>query len=169
VGRQQLIKAKKDIAMGIALFGVSIVYILQTFSIRQTALIKITSAAIPRVCAVVLCALSIVLTIQGVRAYRKNRTDSRTVEERKNDRMQVAAVVIALTILAIGIFLMEYAGFCVGMAVYLFFAFFTLSKYEKKNYPLFVALSLLIPVVIFLIFTKGFGLSLPVGVLGIGG
>ena len=44
-------KARRDLVAAVVLLAFSVIYFTQTFKIRQTSLISISSASIPRICA----------------------------------------------------------------------------------------------------------------------
>lgn len=167
-------KAKRDQVTSIVLAVICVVYYILSYQIRQTALISLTSAFIPRLSAICLFALSVVMFIRSMRtiAAEKCLAHTQTEEERQqrsDSRAKLIAALVAFAILAASILLMEFAGFVYGMVFYLVASFYCFSKYEKKNWLLFVILAIVVPVVIYLAFTRAFNLRLPNGIFDIGG
>jgi len=63
----ELKKTKKDLVCGIILALFSALFFSQTFSIRKTSLISISSALFPQISAVILAAASLVLIIKSAK------------------------------------------------------------------------------------------------------
>ena len=165
-------KWKGNLITGIVTIILFLFYFSQTFSIRQTALIKLTSTFIPRLCAGAGIFFGIVIIVFALRDRRAEAEMGRpnvekTQEERRNQRAKTTAVISAFIILFAGIFLIEFVGFVWGSAFYLMASFLLCSRHIKRNWPMFFSLTVVTPVLIYIAFAKGFNLRLPEGFLGL--
>ena len=59
-------KARRDLVAAVVLLAFSVIYFTQTSKIRQTSLISISSASIPRICALLLAIVSVLLAQSGL-------------------------------------------------------------------------------------------------------
>ena len=165
-------KWKGNLITGIVTIILFLVYFSQTFSIRQTALIKLTSTFIPRLCAgtgIFFGIVIIVFALRDRRAEVKTGKENvkKTEEERRNQIAKTKAAILAFIILLVGIFLIEFIGFVWGSAFYLMASFLLCSRHIKRNWPMFFSLTVVTPVLIYIAFAKGFNLRLPEGFLGL--
>lgn len=73
----------------------------------------------------------------------------------------------ALTILALVayVFLFEKLGFLIATALYLFSQITILGDETNRKLPLFGIVSVVTPIIVYLLFVKGLGLILPAGIL----
>jgi len=167
-------KLKKDMITGSILAVFSVVYYFLSLDIRQTKLISISSAFIPQLCAICIFLLSVNLIIRGLHASVTSRGQKYKVTEneqiqREENRSRIIAAVKAFVVLTVGILTMGIVGFVYGMVFYLFVSFILFSKFEKKNWKAFAILAIVVPIFIYLVFTKVFYLRIPAGIFGIGG
>ena len=165
-------RAKTDLISGGILIVISVVYFILSFQIKQIGLIAISSAFIPRIAAVCTFLLSVAMVVRSVRFLQGHKAEGgeqQSQEQTDKNRLQMKAAIAAFVVLGIGILLMEHVGFVFGMAVYLFLSVLLMSKYEKKSWVIFIILSVAIPVIIYLVFNRGFSLRLPAGIFDIGG
>ena len=165
-------KWKDNLITGIVTIILFLVYFSQTFSIRQTTLIKLTSTFIPRLCAGAGIFLGIVIIALALRDRQADAkmgkvNEGKNEEERKNQRAKTKAVIFAFIILLVGIFLIEFIGFVWGSAFYLMASFILCSQHMKRNWAVFFFLTVVTPILIYITFAKGFNLRLPEGFLGL--
>lgn len=167
-------KARRDLITAVILLTFSIVYFTQTFNIRQTSLISISSATIPKVCALVLAIVSLILLIEsGLYMLQSKKRDQREQniideEEKRISREKGYVVVCSFMILFFGILLTEKIGFTYGMFVYLLGTLILMNRHTTRKWIL-VTISIIVPLSIFVLFTRAFYLRLPPGFLDIGG
>lgn len=164
-------KAKSDLITSVILAILCVIYFALSFQIRQIGLISITSAFIPQICAICLFLLSVAMFVRSMNLIRSGQAlgGEQSQQEKADGRAKILAAVVAFVLLAIGILLMDHVGFVVGMAFYLMTSFISLSKFYKKNWIVFAVMAVGVPVVVYLLFTRGFNLRLPAGIFDIGG
>jgi high-affinity Fe2+/Pb2+ permease len=169
----ELKNTKKDLVCGIILALFSALFFSQTFSIRKTSLISISSALFPQISAVILAAASLVLIIKSAKKLHdaKNETDAirENLEESELSRKQAIYVAISFVILFVGLFVMERLGFVYGMFLYLAGSLLLMNRNRGKKWWLYLIISVVTPIVVYLLFNRAFYLRLPPGFLDIGG
>jgi len=124
----------------------------------------------PRLVAFLMAALSVILFAKSIIEMKKKRG----MEGNRQEDFKKLSVNIPL-LLTIGMLiayplLIQYIGFIVLTALYLFFQIFLLlpkgSVRVKKDLMIVLLVSVLFPVLTYLLFTKVFLIFLPAGLLG---
>lgn len=169
---------KKDIITGAVTIVLFLVYYSQTFSIRQTTLIKLTSTFIPRMCVVFGVLLGAIIVLKAIGRWREEKAAAaaaaaegavveQTTESKQGGSAKVVAAILSFVLLFLGILIMKTVGFFYGGAFYLMGFFLLCSRHLKRNWPLYVILAIVVPVLIYMAFAWGFHLRLPAGALGL--
>lgn len=167
---------KKDIITGVVTIAFFLVYYSQTFSIRQTTLIKLTSTFIPRLCVVFGILLGAIIVFKAIGRWREEKAAAAaaegaaagtSAEPEQGGSAKIVAAILSFVLLFLGIFIMKTLGFFYGGAFYLMGFFLLCSRHLKRNWPLYVILAIVVPVLIYMAFAWGFHLRLPEGILGI--
>jgi putative tricarboxylic transport membrane protein len=112
---------------------------------------------VPRIIAGAIVALAVVLLVLSVLKKRVARTE-KADEDLKGGVFTVLA-------LAAYVFLFDRLGFLVSTALYLFVQMTILSNRENRKFKLFAVLALVVPALIYLIFTNLFDMALPAGII----
>ena len=162
-------KWKTDLITGLVTILVFVVYYTQTFSIRQTTLVKLSSTFIPRLCAVAAIGLSLVIVLTALRDRKSaspTKEESPALDESGGAAKTIAAVV-SFVLLFLSILLIEHAGFVWGSAFYLLSFFLLCSRHIKRNWLVYAVLTVAVPVLCYVAFAQGFHLRLPAGFLGL--
>lgn len=167
---------KKDIITGAVTIVFFLIYYSQTFSIRQTTLIKLTSTFVPRLCVVFGVVLGAIILLKAIGLWREEKAAAAAAAaegaaaeqsaETKNNAKTVAAI-LSFVLLFLGILIMKTVGFFYGGAFYLMGFFLLCSRHLKRNWPLYTVLAVVVPALIYLAFAMGFHLRLPEGALGL--
>ncbi|MDR7870467.1 MAG: tripartite tricarboxylate transporter TctB family protein [Tissierellaceae bacterium] len=96
--------------------------------------------------------------------------DSSTVVTKSYGKLKVLSRypdIISIILLFIYTISMKYLGFIISSVIYLFLQMNVLSIYRKsKNYLLYGLVSVVVPIIVYYIFTQIFSLTLPEGILG---
>lgn len=182
---------KKEMYSGIFFVVLSILYLIGTFFIKEYNAfgnIGINSTSIPKVLAYLMFILG---TFQFVVSYKAYKIDNSTKEEvevnthekstsiidqsidgeeallsdKKEDKKAIALTFIFLFVLAMFI---ESVGFII-MSTFFLVAQMTLltsSESRRKKLPFIIIVSVVFSVIVYILFTRGFSLLLPSGVLG---
>ena len=154
-------KRFKDVIAGAVLLLISAIYFSGSFF--KTSLImkaKYGPGFMPKIYAVLLACLSIALIISGWKTAKTNTAKEETEEA---DVKSLIAVVLTIVFLAVYLILIEIIGFLAASAVYLFAQAWLLAK--KKNYLVLTLFSVITALLIYLLFVKVLGLTLPTGIL----
>jgi multisubunit Na+/H+ antiporter MnhB subunit len=155
----------QEVLTGIVVALCTAIYFSQTFSIRRVPLFPISAAFLPKICAVFMFGLAVILIIQGIRQERAAPAAKPSEMMNRAARKRNSAVGTALGILFLTILLLRPMGFIIAMSFYLLASFFTLSPREKWNIPIFAFMAVTFSIGIYLVFVKGFSLLLPAGIL----
>lgn len=151
------------ILLGVALF-------LMSFGIKSVALNLIKADFFPRLIAALLVFLGVILLLTGLKAAKEYQT----VEEEselpfwKNDG--TISMLETLVLIGVYVLLMKPLGFVIATFIYLVVQMYVLTPKEKrtrKNVVLFVVISLIASLAIYLLFVRVFYLMLPAGILPI--
>lgn len=135
---------------------------------------EIGSAFFPRFVAAILLICSIFPLIKGIKKYRQGVIDDHGTKYAPEDKDSLTGINKAtelypkqLTIVLIILYAitMEPLGFIISTALYLFLQMVVLSKPHERNYVMFVILSIVVPVIMYYVFAKGFQTFLPAGLL----
>jgi len=168
---------KKEIGLGIFFLFFSGVYFILTLGIAAfdpfaagRAGIQLTSQSIPQTLAALVAALSVIHIVANVLKLRKAGTAARDSEKKpfafKFGRPQLV-VLVTIAFIFTYIFLYVRLGFVLASVLFLLGQIFLMLPADKrKKWALFsICLSLVSPVLIYLLFTRVLGVFLPRGVL----
>ncbi|PKL24613.1 MAG: tripartite tricarboxylate transporter TctB family protein [Spirochaetae bacterium HGW-Spirochaetae-3] len=147
---RDIICAVLFIAFGVFMFVVST-------GIDPIVANDVGSGFVPRIIAGAIVALAVVLLVLSVLKKRVARTE-KADEDLKGGVFTVLA-------LAAYVFLFDRLGFLVSTALYLFVQMTILSNRENRKFKLFAVLALVVPALIYLIFTNLFDMALPAGII----
>lgn len=177
---------KKELYSSIFFIVVSIMYFIGATSIKSYNAfgeVGINSSTIPKILGGLLFVLSIVNLINSIISYRKtNETDidedkemsifdqSIKAEEELEESMteNKRATVLTFVFLIIFALFLEPLGFII-MSIFFLISQMTLltpKNIRKKRLPSISIISLIFSVLVYVLFTKGFSLILPAGIIG---
>ncbi len=149
------------IGVGACIFTAFVYY--NTGSIENRGMTgAVYSASVPQWICYALWILSLILIITDISKARKNADIEETAQ-----KQSINWVTFILTVLAIGIYIlvMRRVGFCPSSMVFLFFLTCILSEPHERNYVLFAAISVVVPIAVYCIFRYGLNLMLPRGIM----
>ena len=159
----------KDTIAGAASIVISVVLFIATFSIREFTRTSLGADFVPRLAALVLCLLGVVLIVKDYRARRNAPTSG------EPKPAAPAAPAEGLTgplpvLLNIGLFvvyllLLERIGFVILTPIYMFFQILLLTNPRKFRLGWFAVLSIVVSAGAFYLFVNFFQVLLPNGVL----
>ena len=146
----------KDIFAGVALLLLAIAIVIYSFSIKKLIPIDIGSGFFPRLVGFMLIFVSLPIIGSGWRRYLKEKDTSF-----KAPYVNVFGVVASILCMAVYISLLDILGFFIASILYLFAQFSVLAVNDRKNMITIGILSLLIPVIVYVVFVYGFDMILP--------
>jgi hypothetical protein len=135
---------------------------LGIFMYRQSKLIspiipkEVGSGFFPLIVAVVFMSLAALLIVFSL--LKKGEATSRSSEDIGGGTMTILAIITYVA-------LFKVLGFLIATTLYLFVQIMILSNAKNRNLPLFGAISIVTPVIIYFLFVKAFNLILPPGIL----
>lgn len=152
----------KDIVSGGVLFALSIVMFIASFSIRRVLPIGVSSGFFPKIVAVLLAFVSVLIVIQGFRA--RAREKGTAGEQAGCGAGQV--VLATLFLLGFYVALLQTLGFVITTFVYLVGQFAVLAPKDQRKWIPFIAIAAVVSVGTYYIFYNLFHLILPTGIFG---
>jgi hypothetical protein len=153
----------KETFLAVIIFIFSIILFSATYSMKTMALASIGPAFVPRLIAVLMCALSVIEI--GSSLFRSIEASTETEEERKG--VKKYSDILSIVIIFFYILILKRLGFILSSSLFLFFQIWLIQgKVKKRKLITFAIVSICLASCIYLLFVKGFSLILPVGILG---
>lgn len=161
----------KDIYASVFLLITSSIMFVATFSIKKLTISKIGADFAPRLVAIGIFILSIILLINAIRLLKNPQTavvvEAGDEEEDDSKEPISKQTLVGTLVLLIGyVALIPSVGFLIMTAVYLFLQMYLLAEQAHKNIILFLVISVLSSGIIYYVFKIVFYLRLPTGILG---
>ncbi|MBQ8093947.1 MAG: tripartite tricarboxylate transporter TctB family protein [Clostridia bacterium] len=116
---------------------------------------------IPTLLGVLLAVLSVVLIYQGIKKMRLPDADGTA----KGSREDMISVVLTCAVILIYVAVLDTLGFILATIVYLFCQMMVLAPKNKRNPVLFIVISIVFTVLIFIAFRIGLKQLLPRGII----
>lgn len=165
-----MLKKYKEAFCGIFLILLAAGLFIASFSIRSVALNLIKADFFPRLCAGLFLILGIIQTGIGLSQAKEYQPglDEATLPFWKDDR--TVSMLETLVLITVYVLLLKPVGFVVSTFIYLIAQMYVLTpkdKRTKRNIVLFIVISLIASLAIYLLFVKVFYLMLPAGILHI--
>lgn len=148
-------KLCKEALLGVVMIISGLIFIIMALQLPNTESQLFDSRFMPLVTGIIMIAMGIPQIIQNY---------SKEVEEAK----QVDNKTLLITIALLFFYVITYGrlGFVVTSAIFLFFEIINLTPtFLKKNYVMFVIISIVIPLIVYYLFYYGFRIILPAGIL----
>lgn len=165
----------KDLLAGIVVAAVGIFMYAGSYNIKIMRLSSgsVSSAAMPRLCAVILVLLGIGIAATNVIMYAKEKKRAQTPADlppektgggMSRDGLLRLGGIVALLFLYCLFF--SSLGFIISSALYLFATVLVLAPRPQRKLLPSVITAIITPIVIYYVFAKAFYMLLPSGVLG---
>lgn len=161
-------KAREDILTGGLSMLFAVLFFLSTYTFRLVDVNNTVNAAFfPRIISVIVFVLAAIILFRGYALLKRIPQSERTIpdEERKENRRGLIRVAEVFLVLLLAAATFKKMGFILTMPWTMFALFVILEKKEKRKYPLYLAISIIAPTVLFFIFYYGFTQLLPMGIL----
>ena len=148
---------EKDLISGIFFCVLSILIFIATCNIRTTSSLQYGgSKLLPWIASGTMFLCSLFVIASGVKKHRSQEQPE--VKERK-----VWRVAVVFLLLIIYIFAMSRVGFLISTIVFLFGLITFMARKDQRSYWRIAVISVVTGAAIYLLFTKGFKLALPMG------
>ncbi len=154
---------------GILAVSLAILMFAEAPKIKNTQKLLVSSSLFPRITGVLALCIAIPLIVMGIMEIVQNRkhTEDETLLEQKVFSLVFIRSLIkpflCLALIVLFIFSLGYIGTIAAGTIYLFLSFLLLTPKSNRNWPALFILSVTLPVTIYLLFTKAFGMALPFG------
>lgn len=158
----------KDLAAGALMLGLGLILFVTSFSIPAGASLGLGPSFMPRLMSGVLVLFGVLICLGGVKAFRAEEGKP-AVKQEGAEKGDKKAVALTLAFLLAYILLMKPAGFILATGGYIMAQILLFAhnrKPGKKEKVKYLVISAVSSVAIYIIFTKGFSLLLPAGILG---
>lgn len=169
MGNKSKIKAAKSDMVSGGIFCVfSVLFFGATLSFKLVHLPNtVTAAFMPRLLALLVFGCSAYLFLRGYLSWKKCSSEEKAelMEEEKGGRDGQIRCILVVADLVLAACVFKTLGFLLTMPWMMFFLFVILEKKEKRNYKLYLLLSVVSPVIVFAVFYYGFSQLLPPGIL----
>ena len=122
---------------------------------------------LPTVCSAILLVIGLVLALQAIGELKKADKSEKTerAEPKEKGSGKLAQVLLTFVLLFVYDLLLKTVGFVILTPVYLFLQMLLIAPKDKRKPVWFVVLGMLTTAVIYMIFTWGFSIILPMGLL----
>ena len=163
---KKLRRAKGEIALSIGTILMALFFMIEAERIRDGLRVMVSAKMFPRIYAGVMMFCAVLLLISAVREYRavpqEIKQQDKMTAEQKRGLLRVFEVFIVLLLAAI---FYKSVGFLIVTPIAMFLLFMILDKPENRNYILFGVLSIVCPLVMYVMFYALFSNLLPPGIL----
>lgn len=163
-----MFKRYKDVILGATVILLGVCLFIVSFSIKSIPLNLIKADFFPRLIAGLFILLGAILFVSAVKKSRTISCETNKVPFYKNSG--TISMLETLVLIAVYVLLMDSIGFVIMTFVYLMAQMYVLApkeKRNKKNILLFLIISLISSLGIYLLFVRVFFLMLPAGILPI--
>lgn len=159
-------RAKGNMILGAGAALVALFFIIEANRIKDGKHIMVSAKVFPRIYAGIMLVCATAILISGIREYlavpKEIRAEDKMNGEQKEGLFRVFLVLLVLLVTA---YFFKPVGFLAVTPFTMFSLFLILEEPEKRNYGLFLVLSVLCPVVVYFSFYFLFKNLLPPGVL----
>jgi putative tricarboxylic transport membrane protein len=156
-----LFRKYKELIIGLIVMVFGGLYITQTFSITKYGDAVVDSRFIPQLLGGLLVFLGVIQIINGIKGLSKiNETQS------QNSFKVDKRVLLTLVNVIVYISLLKSIGFLIMTMAFTILQIIILSNEKKPKYLNMIIISIIFSISIYIIFVKGFSLTLPSGILG---
>ena len=152
---------------GIGTILLAVLLYTASYNIQEFIATRVGASFLPRVAAVLFAILGILLVASS---FRCAPTDPIIVKEEGREPTEkisggLPAVLLSAVLMCAYVGLMSRIGFIITSAIYIFFQILVLAKEAKRQYLLFAVISVVTPLLIYLLFVHVFKVMIPAGIL----
>jgi Tripartite tricarboxylate transporter TctB family. len=152
----------KDIVSGAFLLLIAAVLYTATFNIRTFMETAYGATFVPRLVAIVIAVLSLILLIQGIQKARRSEGEEGAETVPKSGRH----VILTFGLIIGYILVLDKLGFILSTAIYSTLQMYVLSDFNRRKIVLYLIISTIASVTLYLVFKKLLYVMLPTGILG---
>lgn len=160
----------KEIILGLLMLALAFFYLYHSTLIRTRSTVSVSAKLVPEILGCMVVVLGICQIVAGVRYLARARREAAengaapvfVGSEEWRDALPVALTFAVILLYAV---FYERLGFVVSSTLCMFAQMWILTPKSKFRPGLFLAISLVVAVVVYVAFRQGLNLSLPAGVL----
>ena len=164
-----MLRKYRDTIIGGIVIVLAILMFLASLTIKSLALNQIRADFFPKMDAVLLGVLGLILLIDGLKKAKQMSTEDTEECDNKPLTSGTRCMLETLALIAIYIFCLEPIGFMLSTFFYLVVQMTVLADNDhrkKKDIIVFIIISAIVAVCVYMLFTRAFYLMLPRGILG---
>lgn len=163
-GKKFRIKNKKDFWLGIVFAVFGIVYLIGAVQLPFKGVDALGAGFLPKIIGILAIVCGAILAVTNLEKAAKETGSEKEgeVQEWKTDYKRV---VLSLILLTVSVLLLDYVGFIIIGAVYLFLQIMILSPKEKMRPVIYAVISIVLSIAVYLLFVRAFHVMLPNGIL----
>ena len=157
-------KKCRDLILGIVMLAFSGFYLYYGRQIKTRPKLTPSYASaqvIPTLLGILLAVLSVCLIYQGIKRLKAPDTDGTA----KSSREDLISVVLTMAIILLYVAILDTVGFILATIIYLFCQMMILAPKAKRNPVLFIIVSVVFTVIVFIAFRIGLKQLLPRGII----
>ena len=155
----------RDLITGGLSVALAVVLYMISFGVKDFSAVRLGPGFVPRVTAVFLGILGVILIVQGIRNLRAAGAGDGT-REKTDGGKSGHAVLLSFLLMAGYIALLDSLGFIITTSGYLFFQMVLLAHRSHRRYALFAFISVGTAAAAYYLFVGFFEVMIPAGILG---
>lgn len=162
----RIVNKYKDTIVGVASICISVLLFIATFYIQEFSRTRLGAGFVPRVTAVILFILGVILIVKEVRTRRTDAPPEQAGDARPVPRVGIMgppAVFLNILLFVVYLLLLNSVGYLIMTPIYLFLQILLLTDPAKYRYGAFIVLSLIVGVGTYYGFAWLFQVYLPSG------
>lgn len=162
----------RNIIAAVAILLISIFMFILSFTVKRETMSTIGPGFMPRLVSCGMFLLGLIhLNLEWKQMKEESREDEQPVLEDNAvkswpDRIRDCLDWLSAGVILCYVLLVGTLGFILSSAIYMFLQMLLLASGEKKNYIKIGLLSVIVPVLVYELFTNYFYLMLPAGIIG---
>lgn len=160
----------KEIILGVLMIGLASFYLYNATLIKTRSSVSVSAKMIPEILGVMVIVLGVCQLVSGIKYLLRVRE-----EDKENgapstfisalELRDAVPVILTFIIILAYVWSFEYLGFVISSTLCMFFQMWILTPKGKFRPGLFLVISLVVAIVVYIAFRAGLSLSLPAGLL----
>lgn len=126
---------------------------------------SISGATFPRICAIGVMILSVLILVQWYAQFRKTKAEAASGEAKKEGWLKKYSQVLCVALILVWMLLIEPLGFIVATMLYIPFQMYLLSLDSKRNWVVIAIMAVVLPIAVYFLFRSVFNVMIPRGIL----
>lgn len=160
-------KKYSDIVTGCVFLVLSVFLYITSLRIADANVSKLGPDFMPKIVAIGIGILSIIIIVNGIRRYKEMGVDkSEIINNKSKEKINKKNVIFTLLLLSTYVLFLDKIGFIIMTILYMLLQLTILSDDKTKHIKKFAAISIITTLTLYSIFVYGFNILIPAGILG---